>query len=571
LNDALLEPRLYRAAFIPAVFALIILMFSLETRPPAYPPGLQPPPFSGTRVALVAEQLLERHGAREAGSKQDQAAARQVARQFAARGFLTHSYRFTARTVRGRRTLTNVVAVRPGLTDRRIVIVGSRDGLRGTYEGVGAYETAMLLEFARVLEGRSLSHTLVIASVDGGISGTAGTSELARRLRGPVDAVLAVRNLPGDKTVGDPILHDTDQRLVPSTRLVRTGEAAYGVELRRRVSSRSLAAQLVRMGFPLALGEQAAFVEAGRAAISFSPSGEPLVPLGERAVTTAGAAGRATLRTVLAFDGRDVTHGLERPALVIGGKRIPGWSITLLIGMLILPLLLVAVDAWARARRRHTGSVRGVAAPVVAMLPLVAAGLALRGLGAAGVIDAPALPPDPAAYGATSTVALGLLFGLLALLGLIAVARLAAHAADAGGEAGMALWITFTVLAAFALNPVAAGLALLAAHMAVLLLLSGESPGPWRVLGAMTFALSPLILVLVYFPFALDMGVLQSVWFATELMAGGFISPIALVVEAAFIAGIVAAIGMTAGRGREVVGDESSLGPAFRPKSASRA
>ncbi len=570
MSDALLEPRLYRAAFIPALFALVILMFSLEPRPPAYPPGLQPPPFSGTRVALVADQLQERFGARDAGSRQDEAAARYVADLLAGRDFITHSYGFEARTVSGRKSLTNVVAVRPGLSDRRIVVVASRDGIDGGYAGVGAFETATLIELARVLEGRSLTHTLVLASVDAGVSGTAGAGELARKLRGPVDAVLAVRNLPGNETVGQPVLADTDDREVPSTRLVRSGEAAYGVELRRRVPTRSLPAQLVRMGFPLALGEQAAFVAVGTSAVAFSPAGEPLVRPGERAVTTAGASGRAVLRTILALDGREVTQRLERPSLAIGGKRIPGWPITLLVGMLILPLLVVAVDSWARAQRRGESSVRGIAAPLVAMLPLLAAALALRGLGVAGVIDAPALPPDPAAYGGSTAVVLGVVFATLALAGLLAVARLSAHAAGAGGEAGLALWVAFTVLAAFALNPVATAFALPAAHTALLLLLGGEAPGPRRVLAAMALAVAPLLLAFLYFPIALKMGVEQSLWFATMLQAGGFISPPALLVEVAFVAGIVASTGMAAGRGRAAARVEPALGPAFRQTPASR-
>lgn len=568
MNDALLEPRLYRAAFIPALFAVVLLMFSLESRPPAFAPGLQPPPFSGARLALVADQLLERYGAREAGSRANAAAAGFVAEQFAGRGFTTDSYEFEARTVAGRKQLTNVVAVRPGLTDRRIVIAASRDGVDGPYSGVGAYETATLIEFARVLEGRSLKHTLVLASVDGGVSGTSGAAELALKIRGPVDAVLAVRNLPGDETVGQPVLADGDDRAVPATRLVRTGEAAYRVELRRRVGTRSLPAQLIRMGFPLALGEQAAFIGGGRAAIAFSPAGEPLVAPGERAVTTAGASGRAVLRTLLALDSREAAQPLERPSLVIGGKRIPGWPITLLVGMLILPLLVAGVDSWARARRRHESSVRGIAAPLVALLPLLGAALALRGLGAAGVIDAPVLPPDPAAYGSTVSVVLGLAAGLVALVGLIAVARLSAHAAGAGGEAGLALWIAVTVVAAFTLNPVAAAFALPAAHTAMLLLLGGEAPRPRRVLGAMALAIMPMLLVGLYFPLALGMGVLESVWFATMVQAGGFVSLPALIVEAAFVAGIVAATGMAAGRGRTAAGVTPTLGPAFRPSPA---
>lgn len=97
----------------------------------------------------------------------------------------------------------------------------------------------------------------------------------------------------------------------------------------------------------------------------------------------------------------------------------------------------------------------------------------------------------------------------------------------------------------------------------MLLLLGSEEPRTGRVLLAATLSSLPLLLAGLYFPFALDMGVGQTIWFGTSLLAGGFISPPALVVESAVVAGLVAAFGMVAGRARVAGGLEPTLGPAF--------
>ncbi|MBJ7347091.1 MAG: hypothetical protein JHC87_00820 [Thermoleophilaceae bacterium] len=566
MTVGLLEPRLYRAAFIPALFALVLMMFSLEPQPRPVAPSLQPPAFSGIRVANAAATLQERYGARQEGSSQDAAAAGFVKRQLLANDFTAHSYATTARTVDGRRALTNVVGVRPGLTDRRLVVVASRDGLRGNFEAVGAYETAALLEMSRVIEGRSLRHTVVLASTDGGVSGGAGAAELAHQLKGPIDAVFVLRNLPAAKTIGRPVLADTNRRLVPATGLIRSVDAAYRAELRRSTGQRSLPAQLVRMGFPLALGEQAAIAEGGLGAVALSPAGEPLVVPGSQAAASAGSSGRALLRTMIALDARNTSNPLQRPVVKLGDKQIPSLPLVLLIAALTLPLLVIAVDSWARARRRRELSARGVAAPLVALVPLLAVLLALRALGVVGAIDAPAFAPDPAAYTGGFVLVLGVIFCLLAVFGIFAVGRLSAHAANAGGEAGLALWLAFFTLAAFALNPVATAFALPLIHVTMLMLLSDENPRTLQVVPLVTVAATPLIFALLYFPIALQMGPPQSIWFATTLLAGGFISPVALLVEAAILAGVTAAVGMVLGRSGGT-GSESravDLGPAFK-------
>jgi len=47
----LIEPRIYRAAFIPALFAVVIAMFSLESRPPSVQQALAADVLFDGRVA----------------------------------------------------------------------------------------------------------------------------------------------------------------------------------------------------------------------------------------------------------------------------------------------------------------------------------------------------------------------------------------------------------------------------------------------------------------------------------------------------------------------------------------
>ena len=86
-------------------------------------------------------------------------------------------------------------------------------------------------------------------------------------------------------------------------------------------------------------------------------SGE-LPPEGDGPVTSInedrlGALGRATLRTLTALDrGPRPEHG-PRSYLTVVSQVVPGWLLSLLAITFLLPALVAAVDAFARARRQH--------------------------------------------------------------------------------------------------------------------------------------------------------------------------------------------------------------------------
>ncbi|HEV8236182.1 MAG TPA: hypothetical protein VGP84_16330, partial [Gemmatimonadaceae bacterium] len=184
MPEGLLAPRLYRAAFAPALFALIVLAFSLQQPARSVEPELSPPGFSAARAEVFANQAIENYGARESGSSQDASLGDLVEARLEAVGFTATSTSFETTTLNGHRTLANVVGTRPGPSDRRLLVLASRDGAPGKLAKNGALETGILLELARVLEGRTFDHTIVMASVSGGMDGGLGAAELVKTLRG---------------------------------------------------------------------------------------------------------------------------------------------------------------------------------------------------------------------------------------------------------------------------------------------------------------------------------------------------------------------------------------------------
>ncbi|MBA3326839.1 MAG: hypothetical protein H0T43_00865, partial [Solirubrobacterales bacterium] len=70
----MLDPRIYRAAFIPVLFALVLVAFSLEDRPRPLGTTLAPDAFQGDRAYGRADGLLglaDRHPRRRPGSAGD--------------------------------------------------------------------------------------------------------------------------------------------------------------------------------------------------------------------------------------------------------------------------------------------------------------------------------------------------------------------------------------------------------------------------------------------------------------------------------------------------------------------
>ncbi len=215
---AMLNGRLYRAAFVPFLLALGIAAFSLGSRPLPLTSTLAPDAFEGAPAYSELQRLDTSFRQRRPGSAGDEALARYVAQKLkglggtAGGGFSVHTYRFGAETIAGRQALTDVVARRAGSTAAApILIVAHRDaaGLGSEAELSG---TAALLELARVFAERETKRTIIIASPWGGCGGDAGAPLLrggggvvggaatAGAGSGPLDAAIVLGDVAGTRT-----------------------------------------------------------------------------------------------------------------------------------------------------------------------------------------------------------------------------------------------------------------------------------------------------------------------------------------------------------------------------------
>src|ERR1700712_1637608 len=110
----MLDPRVYRAAFIPALFALVLVAFSLGDRPRPVQTTLSPDAFDGTAAFARLQSLAARFPDRRPGSSGDTGLAGVRAGDSRRPGFSVTTPTGEAETIDGRQTLTTVIGTRTG-------------------------------------------------------------------------------------------------------------------------------------------------------------------------------------------------------------------------------------------------------------------------------------------------------------------------------------------------------------------------------------------------------------------------------------------------------------------------
>src|ERR687891_950693 len=172
----MIEPRVYRAAFLPAIAAVLVAMFSLESQPPGLPLDLAADVlFQGDSTAASAERIARQHPDRRPGTRGNAAVAELMAARFETHGFDVEVDDFTEEGDE----LHNVIGTRTGSGRERIVIMAARDADSVPDVAGSAADSAALLELATALEGRAPEKTIVLASVDGSTVGDAGARRFA--------------------------------------------------------------------------------------------------------------------------------------------------------------------------------------------------------------------------------------------------------------------------------------------------------------------------------------------------------------------------------------------------------
>jgi hypothetical protein len=564
--------RVYRAAFLPALVALFVVAFALENRPAPATSRLAAQAFDDSRAfgpgrAPVRDSLRELGNAfpsRRPGSDGDLGVAGRVETALRTNGFRVSRSDVDGRTVDGRRDLTTVVGVRPGLSARRIVVLAHRDSVR-TQGLADLSGTAALIELARIfrsrsdspvrpgessrLVGRDLAKTLVLVSTSGGSGGAAGARAWAREAGG-IDAVLVLGDLAGERVRKPWVVPWSNSDSAPPIGLRRTVEAAVRQEVGSQPGGARAPAQWIRRAAPATVSEQGEVLRSGLPAVELSVSGERGPDPGGRILQDRlGEFGRAALRTVTAVDEVGEREGVaqragSRPAfagetagIVTMRKVLPDWAVRLLIGTLLLPALLAALDGFFRARRRRLAVGRwlqwiaaGAVAPVVAWLWTQA----LVAVGAFSPPPAPVMPDaTPFAIGGAlamlSTALVGAFVWFGGRPGLLRIIGRRGNAAAGGAAAALGVVVCGIAAVVWVANPFAAALLLPAAH----LWLFAASPGS-RLRGrlgvvALVAGLALPALALLYYALALGLGPLELVWWLFELVAGGHVSPATIV------------------------------------------
>ncbi|MDX6583785.1 MAG: hypothetical protein QOI10_2969 [Solirubrobacterales bacterium] len=542
--------RLYRLSFVPALLAVVVAMFSLEGAPDPLEPATPPTAFEGDRAAALARQIASTAPDRSPGSEGDAAVADLVANRFdeIPAGAVSEQ-RYETEVDGEQRSLRNVLLTLPGDGQATVLIVAGRDTAAPPGAASSAAATGILVELANAFR---LSHakTFVLASVSGSTAGGAGVRELIDQLpeRASIEAVIVISQ-PGASARARPfVVGSSTGTQSASVQLERTAERAVEVQAEATPGAGEGAlTQLSRIAIPSGLGDQAPLIGAGVDAVAISSAGErPLAATADQpddaSPRTIDSFGRAVQATVSAVD---VSAGapVHGPATYVelGDNLLPGWALAALALALILPAGVAAVDACARARREELEIGGALAWAAARSLPFVGGLAALYALAAVGVIPRPEFPFDPGLYGLGSRAAAA--FAAIVLI-FIASAWLLRSRRITGGRApqpaacGLGAVATVAAVALWVANPYLALLTVPAVH---LWLLAARERTPLRRAAAVlasALACLPLIAAFGAVADALHLGT-DAPWTFTLMVADGqigFLTMLAL----CFVAGTAA-------------------------------
>jgi hypothetical protein len=579
------DGRIYRAANVALLLVLVIAGFSLVGRPAPLGSTLAPDAFDGARAYAGLQALARCFPDRRPGGAGDNALAGYIAQSLrelnspsgtsgtrsassargvcgasgpsnqgsAGGGFQVTTRRLQGQTIDGARTLTTVIAERPGSTgESPIAIVAHRDsaGHGGEAELSG---TAALLELARVFSQSETRRTIVLVSTSGGSGGYAGAADFALHWSHPLDASIVLGDIAGATARKPFVLPFSAHPSTAPESLQRTLDSAISQEVGVDPGALSASAGLAHFAFPLATGEEAPLNSAGVPSVLVQVSGQRGPSAGER-VSQTGLLnfGRAALSATYALDeGPDIAHD-SAPRVHVGGKLLPGWAIRLLALALLLPPLLVSVDAFARLRRRREPVRRWVVWVLTATLPFFTCALFAILLGALGIVAAPAgqlsavsLSADASAPGAALSSALVLVLALLAWPAL--ARRLALPVRPSAEGAGLAVLLVLlgVALLAWLFNPFACLLLVPGAHLWLLAIEVRQRHSP-RARGAALLAIFagvlPLVLLLVLYARELGLGPGGLAESAVLALAGGQVGPLAALLWSAALGCLFAGI-----------------------------
>ncbi len=503
----MIDFRLYRIAWIPALAAFVLMMFSLQGVPQPPDPQIAPATFDADRARGNVRDILALGGNRAPGSEADAGTAALVQERFEEiEAGTTSTQTFEGRLDGETRELLNVAVTLTGESDDVVLVTAGRDSAAGPGAASSAAATGALIELAEVLGGTEHAKTFVLVSTDASTDGAEGIREFIDAFDGR-DRVVASVSLvqPGfHEPEGPFVLRHATNDDSTAMQLVRIAEETISDQGERVHSDGGLLSDLSRLALPMAAGEQSVLIAEGIDAIGISSAGErPLEPSQDEQANFSpavlGEFGAAALGVILVLDplGQPLQHG---PASYVefSGSLVPGWAIAVFALALLLPAAVAALDGVARAARQRAGEIRALTWAFALALPLAGVVLLIRLLDLLGVVPAPAYPFDPGRYslGASEALLLIVLAGALAaayLMGGLARPPRKARREAVGPALGAAACAGALVV--WILNPFLALLLTPAAHAWLLACRTGRGPAALPALVGL-ISLLPALLAL---------------------------------------------------------------------------
>jgi hypothetical protein len=540
--------RLYRGAFLFLSLPLLILAFSI-VRPGALPAPLLPPNFDGPATRQLAEDFSKVAPDRSPGGAGSLRAGQWFRDQMTPYALPVSSDTWQASVpALGEVTLRNLWAVAAGQSREAIVVMAHRDD---TGVGPGANDnatgTAALVELARNYAQSSghlvrSAHTIVFLSTDGGSFGGLGALRFVDHAPFPVVATV---NLDAIGSAGVPrVVITGDRSRSPAAMFVETAARRLleqtGVAPRRA----TIVDQLIDLGFPYTLYEQGPFVARGVPAITLTTGGNrPPSAFGDTAgrLATSKLAkmGRAAQELLGSLNqGLEVAQRTTSDVWV-GGRRIRGWTIELVLIALLVPFIVASVDLFALGRRhgvRLLPAIRALRSRLCYWAFAGAVFTCFRLLGAFG--SGPPRPPSPETSFAGDWPVLALI-GLAVVVGvgwIVARDRLTPRRRvtaeeQLAGQTVALLALVIVALLVVGTNPFALLFVLPALHLWLWLPQHQRSPLPVR-LGLFALGIVGPAIVVLSLAWRYGLG-FDAPWYLVLLVVVGYVKTTPVVIALA--------------------------------------
>jgi Peptidase family M28 len=517
----------------------------------------------------LAEELSRLYPNRAPGTSGSLGAARWLIEKMRGYGFKPQVQAFEATIPgRGRVLLRNLLFTAGPQDADAIVVMAHRDD---TGSGAGANDnasgTAALIELARAYatptgtaqQPIGPQHRLLFLSTDAGSFGSLGAAHFAENY--PDRArVVAVVNLDSIGGAGSPRLELAgDQPRSPAPALVESAAARITEQSGAAPGRTSALGQLTDLAFPFSLYEQAPLVGRGIPAITITTSGNrPPSSFGDtperlhrKQLTDVGRAAQGLVGSL--DEGLDLAHG-TRSYVYLGSRLVRGWAIEFALVAMLLPFVVVAVDLFARCRRRRipvAPALRAYRSRLGFWLWVGAMFLFLGLVGAWPGGTAGPINPETSAAGDWPAVGLLLLL-LLAIPGwLVTRSRLAPRRAvtveeELAGHTAAMLALGVVALLVVATNAFALLFLLPSLHIWLWLPQVRDRSPAARVALLAAGLLGPFILV-GSFMFRFGLG-LDAPWYLAELVAVDYVSIVAFLLVLCWLAGAAQLTAIAAGR-----------------------